>query len=780
MRGIAAATLLLLGCAPRGEGVEARAEVAAAVREPVLEEVRGEEEEVREEASEVVLPESAAHPGGLWVAAGLQHSCVASEGRVFCWGYNGHGELGDGTREDRRVPTLVRGIADATAVVTGNWHSCARKRDGTVACWGDASHGQVGDGKAGSRLEAVVVPGLTGVTAIAAGGSRTCTLGQGGEVRCWGERYGAGDDGDGSDRPREVRGLRASAIAVGEGYACAVQRGRVWCWGRAPLPAGETYAEAPVVVPGVLGVVEVAAGDRHMCARKGGGAVLCWGEGRAGQRGDGVRDAPPRRWLGRHPPPDTRAVERGPVAVLGLTDAVRVVAGADFTCALRRGGALVCWGEDRDGQLGDGGSEAQARPVSVAIGAVADLSLGSAHACAALRDGTMWCWGYNEAGQADNAASLRRRAARPTFRADTKGLTAMAASGRHVCAVAGGRVVCVGDNSFGQLGDGGFVTASGPVLVAGLTDAVGVAVGERHSCALRRGGEVQCWGDDTFGQLGQPGEPVGESRDEHGMSPPPPPPETRGLATPVTVAGLSGVTQLVARGHRSCGLGAEGRLRCWHGAGAAALADVVVLPRDTQEVGLGAVHTCARRGSGEVLCWGLNFYGRIGDGTREDRKEPTLVRGLKDATGLAVGLLHSCALRGGGEVVCWGSGFGGRLGDGAEEERATIVTVEGLRDAVAVVAGDDHTCALRGGGGVVCWGSNDEGALGDGSTSTRLVPVPVTGIPRARGLVAGEQVSCALAATSEVVHCWGRDLTALDVPRVWDVARRPMAVRGLP
>ncbi len=123
---------------------------------------------------------------------------------------------------------------------------------------------------------------------------------------------------------------------------------------------------------------------------------------------------------------------------------------------------------------------------------------------------------------------------------------------------------------------------------------------------------------------------------------------------------------------------------------------------------------------------------------------------------------------------------GGRLGDGAEEERATIVTVEGLRDAVAVVAGDDHTCALRGGGGVVCWGSNDEGALGDGSTSTRLVPVPVTGIPRARGLVAGEQVSCALAATSEVVHCWGRDLTALDVPRVWDVARRPMAVRGLP
>ncbi len=293
MRGIAAAALLL-GCAPRaGEGVEARAEVVAAVREPVGEEVRSDlvVSEVRNEVgneasevasevvSEVALPESAAHPGALRVAAGLQHSCVASEGRVFCWGYNGHGELGDGTRDDRRAPTLVRGIADATAVVTGNWHSCALRRDGTVACWGDASHGQVGDGKAGSRLAAVVVPGLTGVTAIAAGGSRTCTLGQGGEVRCWGERYGAGDAADGSDRPREVTGLRASAIAVGEGYACGVAGGRVWCWGRAPLPAGETYAEAPVVVPGVMGVVEVAAGDRHVCARTRGGAVLCWGEG---------------------------------------------------------------------------------------------------------------------------------------------------------------------------------------------------------------------------------------------------------------------------------------------------------------------------------------------------------------------------------------------------------------------------------------------------------------------------------------------------------------------
>lgn len=777
-RGLAAA--LLLGCAPRSEvaevGARRDAEVAPELASEVAEVVA-----IDGEGDEPGLPVSAAHPGALRVAAGLVHSCAASEGRVHCWGYNGHGELGDGTRTDRRAPTPVRGLADAVTVVAGSGHSCALKRDRTVACWGDATHGQVGDGQTGSRLVPVVVPGLTGVTAIAASGTMTCTLGQGGEVRCWGGRFGDADDDRGSARPRVIAGLRASAIAVAGGYACAVQRGRVWCWGRAPMPAEEVDTATPVVVPGVLGVVEVAAGDRHMCARKRGGEVLCWGAGREGQRGDGVRDPPPRRWHGPHPPPDAEVVGRGPVAVAGIKDAARVVAGSDFTCALRAGGELLCWGEDRDGQLGDGGREAQARPVKLAIGPVADLSLGSAHACAALRDGTMWCWGYNEQGQADTAAKLRRRAVVAAFQAAAKGsLTGVAAGGRHVCALAGGRVMCVGDNSFGQLGDGGWVTPPGPVMVAGLADAVEVVTGTRHSCARRRGGEVQCWGDDTYGQLGQPGQPVGEPRDEHGMSPPPPPPNTRSRPTPVTVAGLGAVTQLVARGHLTCGLAAEGELRCWHGEGAAGLGEVRVLPRDTQEVGLGAVHSCARRAGGEVLCWGLNFYGRIGDGTRVDRPQPTAVRGLGDASGLAIGLLHSCALRRSGEVACWGSGFGGRLGDGAEEERATIVAVEGLHDAVAVAAGEDHTCALRGGGEVVCWGSNHEGALGDGTTSTRLVPVAVSGLPRARAIAAGEQRSCALAATGDVVHCWGRELSAQEGPRSWDVTPRPVAVRGLP
>ena len=729
---------------------------------------------------ETEAPVDATRPGSpaqprLQVAAGLQSTCAVLDGQVFCWGYNGHGELGDGTRADRRAPAAVLGVSDAVAVVLGAWHACALRRDGTVMCWGDATSGQIGDGGGGTRTTPVVVGGLADVTALSAGDTRTCALRQGGEVWCWGDRHGDVDDASGSARPRRVAGIRgATAIAARSGYACAVVEGRVRCWGQPPLPDGL--------------IVEVAAGQSHACARGRDGRVSCWGSGREGQRGDGVFDATPERWHGPHPPPAPRAPQKL-ATVRGLTDVVRIAAGSDYSCALELGGALRCWGADRDGQLGDGGDAPQATPVVVPLAAVADMSLGSAHACAVLRDGDARCWGYNDVGQADNAAPGARltpyvvfSAPVPTDRSprpvrDMSGL--LAASGRHACAIDRGAVECLGDNSFGQLGDGTWTSRATPVRVPGVVDAVQVITGPRHTCVRRATGEVLCWGDDSFGQLGQPGQPVGEPRDEHGVGPAPTPPRERSRPTPVVVAGLTGARQLAVQGHHTCALQDAGVLRCWHGAGAAALAEPMQLPRDTVEVGLGAVHSCARRAGGEVLCWGLNFYGRIGDGTRVDRPQPTPVTGLTDATGLALGQLHSCALRRGGAVGCWGSGADGRLGDGAGQERPGIVAVEGLRDIEAIVAGADHSCALDSRGKVHCWGSNDAGALGDGTSSARLVPVEVTGLERAAALAAGEQLSCA-QLPSAAVQCWGRDLRAPDEARTWAVARAPAVITGLP
>mgnify|MGYP000405570142 CR=1 FL=1 len=734
------------------------------------------------------------------VAAGLVHSCVVVQGAVHCWGYNGHGELGDGTRVDRRAPAPVVGIEDAVAVVAGGWHTCALRRGGTVMCWGDGGEGQIGDGATEARLVPTAVAGLTGVTRIAVGTSHSCAIGAGGGVWCWGMNgYGEVDtrvfDGTGTPnrvRPVRVPGVTASAIAAGGNYTCAVSEGEVRCWGQAPLPDlrdGEVAEETGgvVTVPGVQGAVEVAAGDRHACARLGDGRVQCWGQGREGQRGDGVADPLPPRWPGPHPPP-WRAPPQGVVTVAEVRDAVQVAAGSDSTCVRTAAGAVQCWGQGRDGQLGDGGTTVQTRAVTAKIEGVVDLSVGSAHACALEGDGTTWCWGYNEYGQADNrgagedAAPVRVVGARAT---------AVAVGSGHVCALGEGRVWCVGENVYGQLGDGTRVDRSAPVTVAGIQDAVQVVAGERHTCVVRGGGAVQCWGDDTFGQMGQRGAPHGEPIDEHRGRLPLPPVETRSSAVPVTPVGLGAVQLLAVHEHRTCALQTDGAVACWHAWADAPVQVEARLPGATA-LALGAVHTCAVVADGGVQCWGKNFYGRIGDGTRIDRDVPTRVVGLRGpAVAVAAGRLHTCALLGDGGVACWGTGFAGRLGDGAEEERASPVLVKGspgpkggeaLTDAVALAVGYEYSCALRRGGEVVCWGDNTDGVLGDGTRGSRSVPVQAKGGAGATAVAAGEHDTCVVGQDGGVA-CWGKAGRTVAGPSDgpgWSVARVPVAITGLP
>lgn len=753
----------IVGCAPR----EAQAPAPTGVTPGMTE-----------------APAMATGRGG--VAAGLVHSCAVEGGQVLCWGYNGHGELGDGTRTDRRTPAPVVGIADAVEVAIGAWHTCARRIGGEVMCWGEGGSGQIGDGQRGARLTPARVEGLAGATRLAAGMQHTCALAAGGEVWCWGsDTFGESGAAGPEDRPRPVRvpGLRGvTAIAAAGNCSCAVVEGQVRCWGQMPLPDADAklaHETGPVAVPGVAGAVEVAAGERHACARTGDGRVLCWGEGRDGQRGDGVRDEPPRPWPGRHPPPQRRA-PRGVATVVGVADAVAIAAGGDTTCVRTTMGTVQCWGAGRDGQLGDGGSEVQARPVTAEIDGVADLSVGSAHVCVRRTDGAVWCWGYNDYGQADNrgvgagAAPLQAIAGRAEE---------VAIGEAHVCARGDGKVWCVGDNAYGQLGDGTRTAREVPVVVPGIADAAQVIAGTRHTCVLRRGGVVQCWGDDTFGQLGRPGAILGEPFDEHRGPLPLPPIEARSSAVAVSPVGLGAVKLLAVHEHATCALQVDGAVVCWHGEGEAAVTVQARLPADTRSLAIGAVHTCAALASGEVRCWGLNFYGRVGDGTKIDRPQPTPVLGLRDAVGVGAGRLHTCALRRGGEVACWGGpNFAGQLGDGTEEARAAPVAVSGLRDAAALAIGREHSCALRRGGEVVCWGSNVDGVLGDGTEGSRMVPVVVKGIAGATALAAGEHRTCAVLADGKV-SCWGRALT-MAAPQAsgptWSVARAPAAIVGLP
>jgi len=173
----------------------------------------------------------------------------------------------------------------------------------------------------------------------------------------------------------------------------------------------------------------------------------------------------------------------------------------------------------------------------------------------------------------------------------------------------------------------------------------------------------------------------------------------------------------------------------------------------------GERHFCAITPTAEVVCWGSNSQGQLGDTTLVARSTPVKVAGLAGITAVAAGGTHTCALTAAGGLLCWGGNNAGQLGDGTSAARGQPASVVGLSSGVvAVAAGEAHTCALTDLGAVRCWGDNLYGALGDGTGwQQRLTPYPVSGLSSGiRAIAAGASYSCAITDAGGA-KCWGKN-----------------------
>jgi alpha-tubulin suppressor-like RCC1 family protein len=292
------------------------------------------------------------------------------------------------------------------------------------------------------------------------------------------------------------------SVSTGQRHSCALKADHsAWCWGS--NRAGEfgdgntgiqTYTLTPTPVSGLTNAVSLSTGVDHTCAVLDDGTAECWGANARGQLGDG--NAP------------TSSLT--PTAVSGLTNAVSIAAGGQFTCALLNTHQVSCWGANDVGQLGIGGGDTADRSTPTTVDGITDataIAVGTWSACAIRAAGAVSCWGYAGTygilgdGTTTGSGSYSTE---PVSVSGLTGATSVAILSRATpddgmaCASLGnGTVSCWGEHI---LGNGTNNDSPTPVPVSGITDAKAVS-GSSVPCALRPDGSVYCWGDDTANGL---------------------------------------------------------------------------------------------------------------------------------------------------------------------------------------------------------------------------------------------------------------------------------------
>jgi alpha-tubulin suppressor-like RCC1 family protein len=351
---------------------------------------------IASKGSFVAAPVSAAYalttamsPGT--VADGGLHGALSTpDGRVYTWGENWRGQLGDSTFNTyRQTPVLVQALTGVMSVSASWQHTFALTYDGHLFGWGANDRGQLGAGDTWDSHYPWPVDALSNVVQVKAGYEHSLALTSSGQVYAWGSgSFGQLGQNTTTDSwlPLPVAGLPPiSAIAAGVDASYAVTTsGQLYAWGNnefGQLGDGTTDDRwVPTLIAGVSDVESIDADGRHAVARTRDGRLFVWGLNDAGQLGTGLP-----------------AGSTVPLELPGLA-APQVSLGAAHTMVMRTDGTLLAWGLNGNGELGNGTTDPKPTPTPVIIPAGASTFEVGQRSIVALPTGQIWTWGRSHSG----------------------------------------------------------------------------------------------------------------------------------------------------------------------------------------------------------------------------------------------------------------------------------------------------------------------------------------------------------------------------------------------
>lgn len=667
---------------------------------------------------------------------------LSTEGRLYAWGSDAYGQLGLGRLLSS--PVFVRVGTGYKAVAAGDSHIVALKTDGSVWAWGQNSYGQLGDGTQNSRSVPVKIG--DGYKAVAAATAYTLGIKQDGTLWMWGQGFA----GDGnvifvSYLPRQI----------GEGYTA------------------------------------VAAGSAHTMALKADGSLYVWGSNAQGQLGVATSDV-------CNPGTNSSYTCSFTKRLLG-TGYTAMAAGGATSYAVRSDGSLWAWGNNSEGQLGDGTTQQRAGLVQIGSGFAAVSAYGTSAAAlttsgsvyqwggyttnlptktgdgftriaqgvgsilAVKADNSLWGRGGNEQGMLGDGGT----AAVATFKqvgSDVAVVTASKASSALV--KTDGSLWVAGSNGFGQLGLGDMASRSSPGLVGSGFTSVSTGGFYGTTWASKSDGSRWAWGDNRYGEFGD-----GTTASSN---------VPKRIGTDTGFVMVSGNFALKSDGSLwGWGSNVNGEL----GLGRSTLTEPPTKLGDGYAAvssGGNGYTTLALKTDGSLWAWGMNWSGQLGyiategcNGTLAARPcslTPKLV-----GTGyraVSVGYAHTLALKLDGTLWAWGDNSAGQLGVASADlcVQGTNYTAVNVTNAMpcallpklvgsgftAMSAGYQHSLATKADGSLWAWGTNYWGYLGDGNrTGSIVAPKQVaTGFV---GIAAGGYQSLAYKADG-TTWSWGQNM----------------------
>jgi alpha-tubulin suppressor-like RCC1 family protein len=570
------------------------------------------------------------------VSAGEDYTCaITSEGALYCWGEDTNGRLGDGgTETDQSEPVAVNtatitGETYFRSISAGDKHACGITATGRVYCWGSDANGALGDGGgevdalSPSEVNTAVIAGQKSFIKVQNGYNFSCGITADRVTYCWGQND-YGQLGNGTTTPAysptalDNSTLPTDAVlkdlVVGYRHACGLtDAGLAYCWGSdADGQLGDGGVSADKSSPSPVNTynvssperfVDLAGGQAFFCGSTNWGKAYCWGSDNNYKLGNGTPEAGSSIPVlvdnttigndkyysklqlechqGFSPTGQNRLIDwGGGDTALSVNDLSAIVGdqglfvlggGCSHECLITAEGVAYSFGTDANGQLGDGGGMASSStPVLVdttqMTGSLLYRSLskdGLRHQCGVAADGVGYCWGHDSEGQLGDGGAVGGDITYPVL-IDTAAMTGstkfiqVSAGYWHSCGIAAdGKAYCWGNNFYGNLGDNNSPTDSASPVAVDTVDVTGdtsflmISCGNYTTCAVTTDGKAYCWGGDEYGRLGN-GDILND--DAH-------------VPTPVNFTNMPADCQqfvwLAPDLDGSCGLCANGKAYCW-------------------------------------------------------------------------------------------------------------------------------------------------------------------------------------------------------------------------